>query len=866
MKIFGFDISFKRNVKDQVVVRTVTPSTTPISQIPSVKINTLTYAQQFARGRGYFMPPEYDLVEIGKIEDTDSFVRQAFKKKEGLMFKEGLGLKGRNKDTVRYVKTRMAQIARATGIPTIQLLKRTARSLIRTSNAYLIKQRDRKASGGRSRITPEGQTLPPVAGYFPAAPEMMRVDLDPETNEILGWQQILPDGRYKEFEPEDVIHFHIDRREGFFFGVPTLIPVIDDIRALRQIEENIELLLYQHLFPLFHYKVGTETAPAGYTEDGTKEVDAVEAQIRMMPSEGCLVTPERHEITAIGAEGRAIRAEGYLTHFKKRVFAGLGVSSVDMGDGDTTNRATANTLSRALVDAVKAIQDDLEAQWNSEVIAELLLESTFGQNVLEEDNTVYLEFHEIDVQNKMDQEKHAMEMFKANGLTWDEFRNALSHEPIPVPEDPEDQDPANYPEWHNTAWKLFDEPMALIKAVDEPYSAQAQAAAASRSTAVTPSQVGEAQQAQTAAEEKKAQIEKETKIAVAKAKPVIRRDSYLDNAFKSLEAETVKRIQNNIKSRGHIDTDYLLAQGRTWAIDTSKKINTLIFSEFLKGFNDQTGRQAAQAEGLIHLGRTAIQKRVDHYVYKLMDQTIRLIHKRVDEQVRDVRLSEAETDVLREAHTAFDATRYRTDFIWDVEERKAYTYGRLLGVRHLGGYGIQLVAHVDSCERCQAQHGRVVPVAHADLNDVPPFHPNSRMRFTVMYRDPNAVHDSVNDGNGSTGIQGPEPVVTDPSIKRDPKAGAIAQPEPSLSQKTAICPKCTYTATWQPKSGNFYCSKCKVAFVVEEDDMDVDDGAKLERCVKQVAAEQKKENPGMSEEDCKSHAFAICTAALKKKG
>jgi hypothetical protein len=346
MKIFGLEIRPNHDANGTVVIRSVTPEkTTPVSKIPSVKIATLSYAQQFARGRGVFNSAEYDLSEIGIVEDTDSFVRQAFKKKEGLMFKEGVGVQGSNKDTVQYYKTRMAQIAKATNIPTTRLLKSLGRSLIRTSNAYLIKVRDEKASGGKVRTTADGKRLKPIAGYFPAAPEMMQVSIDPKTNRVLEWAQMLPDGNYKTFKPEDVVHFTIDRREGFFFGIPTLIPVIDDIRALRQIEENIELLLYQHLFPLFHYKVGTVDAPAGYMEDGTKEVDAVEAQIKLMPAEGCLVTPERHEITAIGAEGRALRADGYLTHFKKRVYAGLGVSQVDLGDGDCYDEKT-QTLTR----------------------------------------------------------------------------------------------------------------------------------------------------------------------------------------------------------------------------------------------------------------------------------------------------------------------------------------------------------------------------------------------------------------------------------------------------------------------------------------------------------------------------------------
>jgi len=114
-----------------------------------------------------------------------------------------------------------------------------------------------------------------------------------------------------------------------------------------------------------------------------------------------------------------------------------------MGVADTSNRATSQVLSRALIDSVKTIQDSLEAQWDHEVVSELLLESTFGDDVLNDENAVHLRFQEIDIINKMEQEEHSTTLFKANGITYDEYRAALNREPIPIPEDPETQDVVN---------------------------------------------------------------------------------------------------------------------------------------------------------------------------------------------------------------------------------------------------------------------------------------------------------------------------------------------------------------------------------------------------------------------------------------
>ena len=65
----------------------------------------------------------------------------------------------------------------------------------------------------------------------------------------------------------------------------------------------------------------------------------------------------------------------------------------------------------------------LEAQFNQEVINELLLESTFPtDNILDQDNLVSLQFKEIDIENKLEQEKHAIQLFQGNGITHSELR------------------------------------------------------------------------------------------------------------------------------------------------------------------------------------------------------------------------------------------------------------------------------------------------------------------------------------------------------------------------------------------------------------------------------------------------------------
>jgi len=331
MKVFQHDVISLDAISEKKIVSM--PLSKKISEIPKIINPALDYENSRGIGRGHFKSAEYNLAQIGKVEDTESMVSQAFQKKTALMFKEGYDFIGKNPKTVQYIKARLAQIAKASSISTLELFRNLGSNLIKKSNAFLVKVRKKEASGGRVRFDPVyKKKLKPVAGYFPVPAETMKVSKS--NNKIVKWRQELPDGCFIDFMPEDIIHLTFNKKDGFMFGTPSLVSVTDDIRALRKIEENVELLLYQHLFPLFQFKIGTKENPATITETGESEIDVMKREIQYMPSEGGIVTSHRHEIIPIGAQGRALNAEKYMDYFKRRVIAGLGISTVDLGDAD----------------------------------------------------------------------------------------------------------------------------------------------------------------------------------------------------------------------------------------------------------------------------------------------------------------------------------------------------------------------------------------------------------------------------------------------------------------------------------------------------------------------------------------------------
>jgi hypothetical protein len=435
-----FEFLWKK--KESVVVDS-NPLVLPSFSSDSVKTITQSYqmtvlkqaALRFRNGASIFGPgesPEYSLTDSAKIEDVESYVRQAIKKKAALATKAGFGFAGRNKRTVTYINKRIAQLSALSGKPFKVFIRELFRCFLRDHNAFIVLARSEDNSGGiKSKI--RNSSKQPISGIFIAHPSTMYPKID-NNGEIVLWIQMTPDGRRKEFPVTDVFHFYFDRDPGFLFGKPGLVPVYDDIRALRRIEEYSEIIIYKHAFPLIQYIVGTESKPATLIPGTDKrEIDVVKAEIERMPPEALFVTPERHKIEVFGAKNFAMDLLPQLEYYKKRMFSGLGVSSVDMGEADTSNKATADNMSRAMVDDVKDYQLIFAEFMTYYLVTELLLESGFarqGGDILSEENMVNFRFEEIDLEAQIKVENHKLNMYQGNGITESEFRAETGRDPI----------------------------------------------------------------------------------------------------------------------------------------------------------------------------------------------------------------------------------------------------------------------------------------------------------------------------------------------------------------------------------------------------------------------------------------------------
>lgn len=388
-------------------------------ELASEYVSRVTYKEN---GDTDFEDPEFDLEDIQNGYNTDSYIRQGVDKYVDQIFKEGYSFYGTDTNAVDYLKLRLAYIAEASSTPTNQLLMDIAEDVVKYGNCMLVKARNSDPNALPQGVSVAGlYGKDPVVGYFCANPVTMKCKRD-EHGTILEWQQD-NDGGTQTFSPEDVVHFFYKREKGNAYGTSFLIPVLDDVRALRQAEENVLKMMYRNIYPFYHVAVGTEE------QTGTsKEVEALKDAIDGMDVEGGLVTTERVKITPIASD-KVIDAEPYLRYMESRVFSGMGIPEIMFGRGNTANRSTGDNMTSEMADRIRAMSRTIEMFFNSFVIKEILMEGGYDP-VLNPDQNVEFKFNDNDVDVMIKKEVHAIYKYEHNAITEDEMRDELGMDPI----------------------------------------------------------------------------------------------------------------------------------------------------------------------------------------------------------------------------------------------------------------------------------------------------------------------------------------------------------------------------------------------------------------------------------------------------
>jgi hypothetical protein len=227
-----------------------------------------------------------------------------------------------------------------------------------------------------------------------------------------------------EIPPKDMLLCTMYDNSEDFFPIPPCIGSFNDTLTLRSIEETIELLCFQFGSPLLHAKVGTPE------REGTDaEVANIHNQIVRMAANGFITTTSRVKIDIVNIQKGLANLTPALEYFKKRLLAGIGISPVSLGEGDTSNRSTADSIESSLSDHCARIANIICSVFNHIIIPDILTSYGIDESKLFDEKGLpicYMDFNEMRAQDQTMYENHIMNLWNNNAITYDEYRDLLN--------------------------------------------------------------------------------------------------------------------------------------------------------------------------------------------------------------------------------------------------------------------------------------------------------------------------------------------------------------------------------------------------------------------------------------------------------
>ena len=360
---------------------------------------------------------EYDLPMLANAVQLDGILRRAVNVFVEHVLKNGYEFNSKNDRIQKHISRRVKEIQNLTGLNFNELLNQVITQLVTYGNAYVVKVHSKEISKFGKPYRLFSRENNPIVGLFVLDASTMEVGLNPQ-GYVTTYKQTIR-GEAREWDERDIIHFTYNKIPGTLTGQSQLLPVLDDVRALRKLEEEIEILGFQYSIPLYLYKVGNKDIPAA-----PGEVASVSQEVSSMPAYGMLVVPGHHTIEVPTNANNVLDIIKYINHFKQRIYSGIGVSPVAMGEGDSSNRATSEALDASMQSVTKAYQQILKNKIEMEFIRELLLDGGFKSI----DDELEFNFSEIDLDNQIKKETHIVQLFQNNLITRTEARNAMDYE------------------------------------------------------------------------------------------------------------------------------------------------------------------------------------------------------------------------------------------------------------------------------------------------------------------------------------------------------------------------------------------------------------------------------------------------------
>ena len=687
MGLFGRKNKQKAEI-DEAIKQNNIPIKFNKNKIKDFLIKSIGAITDQADVRTKFKRPEYNLWEIKEASEADSYIKISFSKYSYLIYKAGYKLKGQD-DRVDYLEKRFRIMSFITQKPIDILFQEVADDLIRYSNAFLVKKRIDSVPG--LKLTPVLTDDKVVGGYFRVDPASIKIKRDKNGN-VLKYEQGYGKNK-KEFFPRDVIHFYLDKDANNAFGTPRIIAALEDVKLLRKIEGNISALIYRFSMPLYQWIVGLPEVGMQGTDP---EIQRAKREVENSTLDGIVITNERTTIKAIGAEGTALNAEGYLKYFEQRVFSALGVSEAQMGRGGA--KQDADSMEAQIHDTVKYIQRVMSIFIREFILNELLMEGGYNPIFNEEDIVTY-EFEEISLETKVKKENHEMLKYQSNLTTINEARRKMG-----MKDNVDDE---------SKLYKDYIETNARLKEIDRTAEHQVELAKINAANKTT-SSFGSNKNASSTANKapRKSKSTSPNKAVTTNNRPTNQHGT---------SSVKIKESFNEVANKKQLKKIFKICKEARNDIDSGESIDLILplLSDTLKtsinriidvNSNDAIVDAVEEISKVKSINAKFPQEKIVlSQLYDEVEDNINSILKDIKNDIKD------ESEIEK----AFNKHEYRIKFLEDYFARKAYWYsyiktGAFIGIK-------EAYIKFNSDEDAKDKNTKINTEAFS-INDIPAFH------------------------------------------------------------------------------------------------------------------------------------------------
>lgn len=324
--------------------------------------------------RWYQFRSKLDLSDLWKAYTADGYIQRTVDLIAAMVYHTGIRWQTDSQVLDNYLTARFEIGRLVNGYDWDRLMRFVAFEFVLYGNAFLIKSTTNRL---RSLYGREIRT-PAIAAWYPVPARCMFPVVSRDGVSLEGWmlktKPLSQSGMYVEryFPLDQVVHLAHRRPVDSPYGVPVLLGAVEDIRGLRQIEEEVLRMIHRFVNPRLHISTPDLTGTgSGIRPDMQQIVEA----INQMSSDAVLVTMPGQEVKIIGAESFALRAEPYLEYFAKRAISGLGMNEVTIGQKQQD--PDMDTLDLSLRMLVRSLQRELADQLVLGMIQPLLDEGNW---------------------------------------------------------------------------------------------------------------------------------------------------------------------------------------------------------------------------------------------------------------------------------------------------------------------------------------------------------------------------------------------------------------------------------------------------------------------------------------------------------